>query len=316
MVRVYNYTVCVRKDEWQPKYEGDVMLGAYVPPDSVVPDTPIFAFLKNLPPTRRIKVSKLRGVLSQGVLCHAPEGSQIGDDVSDILGVTRYDPKIIGEDEGGESSNVVEPPPNNPPVYDVETWHRYGSLFEEGEEVVVTEKVHGANSRFCYRGDKMYCGSRQQWKSFHPKSTWWACLQQNSWIQDYCCSHQDHTLYGEVYGYVQDLQYGCRKGQYKFVVFDVLAEFEDKTHRWLTVDECDELRKTNKDLNKNWVPLLYRGPYSNEEVVKYVDGPSTIPGANHIREGVVVKPVKERCDPEIGRVQLKIVSNEYLMRAK
>jgi hypothetical protein len=35
-------------------------------------------------------------------------------------------------------------------------------------------------------------------------------------------------------------------------------------------------------------------------------------GAKNIREGIVVKPERERTDPTIGRVQLKIISNTYL----
>ncbi len=34
-----------------------------------------------------------------------------------------------------------------------------------------------------------------------------------------------------------------------------------------------------------------------------------------IREGIVVRPLTERSDPQICRVQLKLVSNAYLERA-
>jgi len=33
---------------------------------------------------------------------------------------------------------------------------------------------------------------------------------------------------------------------------------------------------------------------------------------NHIREGVVVKPVVERIDPKIGRTALKYIGESYL----
>jgi len=41
-------------------------------------------------------------------------------------------------------------------------------------------------------------------------------------------------------------------------------------------------------------------------------GRTTFAGADHIREGVVVRPVRERADPKIGRVILKYLSDEYL----
>ena len=39
------------------------------------------------------------------------------------------------------------------PGYDLESWHRYKALLVEGEEVVVTEKIHGASARFTWAGD-------------------------------------------------------------------------------------------------------------------------------------------------------------------
>jgi len=65
-----------------------------------------------------------------------------------------------------------------------------------------------------------------------------------------------------------------------------------------------------------WVPVLYRGSYDPVKLKELSNGPSTMPGADHIREGVVIKPVKERYDIKLGRVQLKIVSDDYLERVK
>jgi hypothetical protein len=46
---------------------------------------------------------------------------------------------------------------------------------------------------------------------------------------------------------------------------------------------------------------------------QYTDGKTTFDGA-HIREGIVMKPTKERVEPELGRVILKSVSEAYLLR--
>jgi len=62
------------------------------------------------------------------------------------------------------------------------------------------------------------------------------------------------------------------------------------------------------------VPLLYRGPFDEEKAIELALGDSLL--ADHMREGVVVKPVVERQDPELGRVLLKIVSPRYLEKAK
>ena len=47
-----------------------------------------------------------------------------------------------------------------------------------------------------------------------------------------------------------------------------------------------------------------------------VDGKTYMPGADHIREGIVIKSVYE-CDRVhgLGRKQLKLVSNDYLEKS-
>jgi hypothetical protein len=45
-----------------------------------------------------------------------------------------------------------------------------------------------------------------------------------------------------------------------------------------------------------------------------VSGPSTVHGAKHIREGIVIKSAKEIRVPGLGRLQLKVVSNEFLAK--
>src|SRR3990170_4514689 len=84
IVRVHSaYTVVVRTQDWV-----GVDKGVYIVPDSVVPDSEGFSFLNG---KRRIKVKRLRGIISQGLLVPAPEGSNIGDDVSELIGISHYE---------------------------------------------------------------------------------------------------------------------------------------------------------------------------------------------------------------------------------
>jgi hypothetical protein len=53
-------------------------------------------------------------------------------------------------------------------------------------------------------------------------------------------------------------------------------------------------------------------PFDLEAILRHAEGNSLIPGANHIREGVVIRPLKERTHLEIDRVNLKVVGNGYL----
>jgi hypothetical protein len=60
------------------------------------------------------------------------------------------------------------------------------------------------------------------------------------------------------------------------------------------------------------VPVLYRGPFDFEVIKALAEGRSSVPGADNIREGIVINPVTERRVPGLGRVQLKLVSNTFL----
>ena len=65
----------------------------------------------------------------------------------------------------------------------------------------------------------------------------------------------------------------------------------------------------------HWEPVIYKGPFLPASVLPLADGitttTSTVP-APHIREGIVIRPVEEREARNLGRVQLKVVSNAFL----
>lgn len=63
------------------------------------------------------------------------------------------------------------------------------------------------------------------------------------------------------------------------------------------------------------VPLLAHIKFDLEKIKdKLVDGPSQVPGAKNVREGVVVNAFVERTAHNVGRLQLKIVSNVFYER--
>ena len=299
-------------------------LAAYVEPDSLVPVTqPEFAFLASKAvPTKyngmvRVKVAKLRGAVSQGVLIPARPHWKEGDNVMEELGVLHYEPPQEAMNTGGESEKapvqrIKIPGIENEvlheyqrPVYDVESYYRYPHLLIRGEPVCATEKIHGSNARFFWSEGRMWCGSRTEWKKPNDANLWWRVLAAESWLEEFCREHPTMTVYGEAYGNVQDLSYGHKKGEVSLAVFDILDG-----NRWIPWREARIIGK-----NLKWVPILYEGPFYITTLGTLADGQSAVPGANNIREGIVVKPDTERVDIEIGRVQLKLVSNVYLERA-
>lgn len=296
IVKVFGgYTVCVRTDDWQDEH-----IGAYIPPDSVVDSSRSeFAFLQG---HERIKVKRLRGIVSMGLLIPAPEWAKAGDNLAEHFNVTHYEPPLPTSARG----DTEAAPQGYRPVYDVDSLRRFTHLFVEGEPVWITEKIHGASARFCFAGGRMYAGSRTTWKKQDENNLWWKCLEQHPEVAQFCAENPQMTVYGEAYGSVQNLKYGVKPGEVRLVVFDIL-----NGSMWLDPEAALEIAP-----RLPWVPRIATGlSFSVETVLTLAEGPSLVSGASHLREGIVVKPMRERSDPEVGRVCLKVVSNAYLEKA-
>lgn len=311
------YTSVVARGEYRA---GDLCV--FVPPDYVVPvERPEFAFLASRAgdkPVYRIRAMKLRGVRSFGLVIPVPAGDwREGDDLMEHLGVVRYEP---AEPMGGGPVFTEEGPALAVVHYDLENLQGFPRVFQAGEPVIVTGKIHGQGGRFVWHEGRMYCGSRRQWRlpegsavtlpdgttATAPAHSWSRCLEQNPWITAWCQAHPDAILYGEVYGPgVQGgrFHYGKGAGQYGFAVFDVMrgGRFVDNADL-VDAPEYDGLER---------VEVLYRGPFDFEALAALAELDETYNGCDHLREGVVVKPERERTDLEVGRAALKYVSVRY-----
>ena len=118
------------------------------------------------------------------------------------------------------------------------------------------------------------------------------------------------TLFGETYG-MQDLKYGLLNGQIGYRLFDVYVG-KPRQGRFLNFEECKAFAE---EIGVERVPSLYVGPFSMEKVVEYTSGKTTLgSNLNQIREGIVIRPLDERYEDELGRVMLKSVSEAYKLR--
>lgn len=166
----------VAKGAYKP---GD--LAVYLPEDAILPDWLIekLNLVGKLSGAgkNRIKAIKLRGCLSQGILypievewtrdpmaelpsmivrLHGPGDSyetcvDEGDDVAEFLGIKKYDPTEAMDSATrarfyGNCAYI----PGKTVKYDLENWKKYSRLFDEGEEVVITEKLHGTMCCFAW----------------------------------------------------------------------------------------------------------------------------------------------------------------------
>jgi RNA ligase (TIGR02306 family) len=308
------YPVIVKLGDFR---EGD--LAVYVPVDAVVPsDRPQFSFLDS----PRIKARRLRGVFSQGLLVHAPQGCVEGDDCAALLGVRKYEtpeesaerngPRLVGV--SGASRRGAEVDPKQLPRYtDLENLKRWPDVLEPGEKVVVMEKLEGENCRVMYarpswwrrllgQKGKLVVGSRNQIKE---SGRWVDVTAPLEGVFARQPDPERYALYGESFGYTKGFKYG--DGSPRFRLFDV---WDRKEQRWLNWFECLFVAIA---FDLEMAPILYIGEWHPEIVKAFAEGKSAL-DPSHVREGFVVKPLRERTHPRLGRVILKCKGEGYLLR--
>ena len=185
---------------------------------------------------------------------------------------------------------------------EVENMRNFPDILNEGEEVVITEKVHSTNCRIGVVEGEVMAGSRALRRKAPEdgrleRSFYWFpySLEPVAKLLHYLASEQGHRqviLFGEVYGSkVQSFDYGL-KGQIAFRAFDLLVD--GKYVDWPEFKDLCEKHDVPS------VPVVAKGPFSLPYVRQLSVGDTLVPGAeqSNIREGVVVKPLIERTDPE------------------
>jgi len=256
----------------------------------------------------------------------------VGKDVSELLGIIHYDPdkELRGDDQAAPKRKRRYPKTLRGwinfllaklsfrnrekflagtdslgiPSYDVNALKNYPNTFQDGELVSVTEKIHGSNARYVFIDGVMYAGSKNYWKAQDSSCIWRKAIVANPWIRQWCESHPEYVLYGEVGASQKGFDYGHKADDPFFFVFDVRLP----NGKWADENTPEGLQAL-MSLQPYWVPELYKGPFDKETVKALSTGPSTVMKAKHIREGVVVSAVARRA-------KLKVVSNTFLEKDK
>ncbi|MFE9677952.1 RNA ligase (ATP) [Streptomyces sp. NPDC006259] len=274
----------------------------------------------------RVKAVRLRGELSQGIVCRPKALADVdlaraareGTDFAERLGIVKWVPPIPPTMNG-----EVEPAPDLLPWVDIENIQRNPDVFTAGEPVILTEKLHGSACLVTYVADegRVYVsskgfGAKSLALKEDPLNLYWRAVRGHG-VAEAAARLAERLgarrvgIFGEVYGAgVQDLTYGAdgRRDTLGYAVFDVSAEIGGAV-RWLDAESAlgGELPL---------VPRLFEGPYDSARVLELAGGRETVSGRGlHLREGVVIRPAVERHSPVTGgRAIAKAVSAAYLTR--
>jgi RNA ligase (TIGR02306 family) len=237
----------------------------------------------------------------------------VGQDVAAHYGVLKWEPpEELGSDENE---------PHHPRFHayvDIENWKNFPEAFTPGEEIILTEKLHGTNARIGLvqtdDGPVFMAGSRTQRKKRPAEGEkpglYWLPFTEavQALLTDPQFAGRTVILFGEIFGAgVQDLHYGMQNNRKDFRAFDLAVD-------GLYLD-LDEFREVCARHGIAVVPEVYRGPYDPEVVRAHTKGETLVGEGRQIREGVVIRPVRERfCEALSGRLILKSISDDYVLR--
>jgi len=371
IIRMDGY-VCIanKKEDGSWRYnEGDYVV--YVPEGAVVPEWALKAYgywneeegkgILSGAQGNRVKALRLRQIFSQGLLFPVianeaglflkTENDLVlvteGQDVAELLGITKFEPPIPVA-MAGEVCNLH----GCTKKYDIDSIQSFPDMFNIGEPVFVTEKLHGTNMQIgwikdlnhpelfgstgeFYVASKGLGGQGLVFKNNEAnanniyvralKKLLADGLEEKIKSDILFNNRRSIHIFGEIFGKgIQDLAYGLSEPELR--VFDIslgCGVLEDDSS--MLYHDVGYIPIKRRGDTSSWfdyisdilglkpVPALYEGPYDPDILVQYRDGKDTISGS-HIREGIVIRSLYGERHPTYGFKRAKWVSPNYLLR--
>lgn len=317
---VQGWQCVVKKGEFK---EGQWIV--YCEIDSILPQTPWSEFLRRL--NFRIKTIKLRGELSQGLVLPMnvlPEQGIVSkdgvvginyaigedEDVTEVLGVTKYEPPVPAN-LGGDSKGLF---PSFIPKTDETRIQSMAWLLEkyEGVPFYITEKNEGSSATFYWKDGAFGVCSRNMELKETEGNSFWAFARETNMEERLRTLNRNVAIQGELIGNgIQGNIYGLKGRTVKFFnVFDI------DERRYLDFEEFKYM--IEKWLGYETVPVLEVNHILRNDLEFYIKDADGMKSqlADVLAEGKVYRPMKEIHDPKIGRVSFKVINNTYLLGEK
>lgn len=264
----------------------------------------------------RIKTVRLRGQISQGICFPLTILSLFDDwdfpgiliegrDITDILRIKKYEPPIPAHLAGevkGQFPAFISKTDEIRIQATVNVLERHQGTF-----MYATEKLDGTSVTFYINnGEFGVCSRNLELKETEGNSLWNIARKLN--LEEKMKAFEDNiALQGELIGSgIQDNPYKLKDHQiYFFNIFNI-----DK-YAYMSLEEVRALLEHWK---LEMVPILGRFLLENSvpKLVEFSQGQSTLCSESK-REGIVVRPLVEERDPELGRFSFKVINPEYLL---
>jgi len=324
----------VRKSENYKK--GDMVV--YVEVDSIMPERPEYEFLR--PRKFRVKTIKLRGQVSQGLVlplsCLNGKAVDVGDDVTDILGVKKYDPQSEQEEKLFErknkkwymryavvrrilrSKNEKRPFPSWIKKTDEERIQNLPQLFNQNKNTwfIATEKIDGQSATYFLERRPLglgynfgVCSRNWQFPAADGSSYWVVAKEKR--IRNVLVAmakkmgYRRIVLQGEIIGPgIQGNKYGLK--EYDFYAFNLILDGRKQSR--LTMEARLDV------ISYFGLPCIKTVPVAKlnfalgntiPETVELAKGKSQL--ADIEREGIVVRNHEKN-------ISFKIINPDFLLK--
>ena len=275
---------------------------------------------------RRIRTIKLRKAISQGMLLDPKEF-----DLEYVRSqCTKWQPpesSLPANMRSGQPKKIKPEVKTFVKYSDIENGKYYDRCLKNGDEIVITTKLHGTSARYGWHKyeantwwqktlaflhlapEWVYCyGSRNvqlQWKlskrNYYEGDVYGKILEQENLKK----IPKGFSVYGEIVGHgiQKGWNYACLPDQHNFYCYDVRDNVNGK---WL--DHADMVAFCEK-YEITTVPIQFVGHYAEGMIANYIDHN---PISTEVNEGVVVKPTTEKTGP-MGRFVLKFINDGYYL---
>jgi RNA ligase (TIGR02306 family) len=314
-VGVLGWECVSKKGEFR---EGDPCV--YFEIDSLLPEEERYEFLRGSSYKSdlekfRLRTLKMRGQLSQGLalpLALFPEVANlpVGHDLTELLGVEKYDPPIPAQIAGDTRS--FSWPIDKTEEIRVQQDEEYGFLDRlSGTPYYISLKLDGTSCSFIVNprdGDFHACGRNYSYKR-NANHSFWQVAERYSIEEGLRSFGGDFAIQGEVVGPgIQKNPLGLKVAD--FYAFNVV---HIPSRRRLNLD--DSLSLVDK-IGVNFVPILERGnsfSYSMVEILEKAKGKYkdhfALARESQEREGIVVRSV-------CSSISFKAINNDFLLSEK
>lgn len=306
-VTIDGWTCVSKKGEFAPG-----QLCVYFEIDSFLPVRPEFEFLRRTSCRKiagqegfRLKTIRLRGVLSQGLAIPISALKEcamynIGDDVTSVLDVTKYEPPIPAELQGIAKGFF----PSFVCKTDQERVQNiWDNIKDKKESFEVTIKLDGSSCTYYLHNGEFGVCSRNLEIIESETNTLWKLARQNN-IEELLRSFgQNIAIQGEIIGEGVQKNPERLKGQ-DFYLFDIWCINEH--HYYTPIKRRDIHSKFFNQLKHVPVmePECYLSSFNSiEDILITADGPSL---NNPVREGLVFRSNQ-------SGLTFKVISNKYLL---